>query len=62
MLRLNFEASAALVAFVISTAFILWPRPYLMLLFTFVAVPLFLMAGLFYLAHVVRELRRKDVL
>ena len=59
---LRFEAAAAIVAFAISVAFILSPTPYVMVLFTFVAVPLFAMVAAFYLAHVLRELRRKDVL
>ena len=61
-MRLRFEATAALVAFVISIVFILNPRPYPMLLFTFVAVPLFLVVATFYLGRVLAELRRKDVL
>ena len=59
---LRFEALAAIVAFAISMAFILSPGPYAMVLFTFVAVPLFVMVALFYLGQVARELRRKDVL
>ncbi len=59
---LRFEALLALVAFVLTGAFVMWPVPYLMVLFTFVAVPLFLIAALFYVGRVVRDLRKKDVL
>lgn len=59
---LKFEACAAVVAFVLSLAFILHPGPYQMVLFTFVAVPLFIMIAIFYLGHVLGELKRKEVL
>lgn len=61
-MKLRFEAVAAIVAFTLSIVFLVVPGPYQMVLFTFVAVPLFVMVGVFYLGHVVRELRRKDVL
>jgi hypothetical protein len=61
-MRLNFESWAALVAFVITIVFVVWPVPYLMVLFTFVAVPLFAIVALFYVARVLGELRKKDVL
>jgi hypothetical protein len=46
----------------LTLAFILWPRPYTMALFTFVAQPLYLIAAAFYLRRVLAELRKKEVL
>ena len=43
-------------------AILLSPGPYQMVLFTFVVVPLFAIAALFYLSRVFGELRKKDVL
>ena len=56
------EAWAAMVAFLITIAFILWPSPYLMALFAFFAQPLFLIVGLLYLRRVFKELKQKKVL
>jgi hypothetical protein len=59
---LKFESLAAAVAFGLSIWFLLSPGPYQMVLFTFVVVPLFAIAALFYLSRVFGELRQKDVL
>ncbi len=56
------EAWAAMVAFLITMAFILWPSPYLMALFAFFAQPLFLIVGLIYLRRVFKELKQRQVL
>ena len=56
------EAYAAILAFSITTVFILTPNPYWMALFAFVAQPLFALAAVKYLFKVFMELRKKDVL
>ena len=61
-MNLTVPAVGAIVAFVITTLFVLDPVPLLMALFTFVAQPLFLIVGLLYLGRVFTELRAKDVL
>ena len=61
-MNLTVQAVGAIVAFVITTLFVVYPRPLLMALFTFVAQPLFLIVGLMYLRRVFQELRAKDVL
>lgn len=59
---LAFEAGAVLTAFAITAVFVVWPSPLMMVLFTFVGVPLFLITAAFFVGRVVRELRTKDVL
>ena len=59
---LRVEAWAAIVAFVTTAAFIVWPTPYLMALFAFFAQPLFAIVAFLYLRRVFKELREKDVL
>jgi len=61
-MNLTVPAVGAIVAFVITTLFVVHPVPMLMALFTFVAQPLFLIVGLLYLGRVFTELREKDVL
>ena len=61
-MKLKVEAWAAIVAFVMTAAFIVWPSPYLMAVFIFLAQPLFLIVFILYLRRVFRELRKKDVL
>ena len=56
------EGWAAIIAFIVTAAFILWPTPNLMALFAFFAQPLFLIVFLLYLRRVFKELRRKQVL
>jgi hypothetical protein len=59
---LTFECLGCIAALLITTLFVVWPTPYLMVLFTFVAVPLFLIVALFFIGRVLRELRTRDVL
>ena len=61
-MNLTVQAAGALVAFAITTLFVVFPRPLLMALFTFVAQPLVAIVGLMYVGRVLRELREKDVL
>lgn len=56
------QAWAAIIAFIVTAAFILWPSPYFMALFAFFAQPLFLIVILLYLRRVFKELRGKQVL
>jgi hypothetical protein len=61
-MNLRVPALCAIAAFGISLAFILWPAPYQMALFSFFAQPLFAIVLLLYLRHVWKELRQKGVL
>jgi hypothetical protein len=61
-MNLNLPAILAIVAFAITTAFVVHPTPYLMLAFAFFAQPLFLIVVVLYLRRVFRELREKEVL
>ena len=61
MRQLQWEAWAAIVAFVIALVYIWVPGPYPMGAFTFIAQPLFLLALVSYAIKVLRELRKKDV-
>lgn len=61
-MKLSLPAYLAIVAFLITTTFVLYPTPYLMLAFAFFAQPLFLMVIVLYLRRVFRELREKEVL
>ncbi len=62
MSELRWEAWAALLAFLISLAYVWHPGPYLMGAFTFIAQPLFLVAFLGYAVKVLRELRHREVI
>ena len=61
-MNLSVQAVGAIIAFVITTLFVVHPSPVLMALFTFIAQPLFLIVALMYVRRVLRELREKDVL
>jgi cytochrome bd-type quinol oxidase subunit 2 len=61
-MKLELPAYLAIIAFGITTAFVLFPTPYLMLAFAFFAQPLFLMVVILYLRRVFRELREKEVI
>lgn len=61
MRELRVEAFGAIVAFLITLAFTLYPVPYLMGAFTFVAQPLFGIVGLLYVCRVVRELMQGGI-
>jgi hypothetical protein len=43
-------------------AFVIFPGPYEMAVFTFIAQPLFAVAAATYLVEVVRDLRRRQIL
>ena len=59
---LQWESWGAIIAFLISAAFIIHPGPYLMGAFTFIAQPLFVIVMVSYGIKVLRELRRRKVL
>ena len=61
-MRLTLPAVLAMIALAITTAFVIWPVPYLMLAFSFFAQPLILIVILLYFRRVFRELREKEVL
>jgi hypothetical protein len=61
-MNLKLPAVLAIVALLITMAFVLWPTPYLMLAFAFFAQPLFLIVIILYLRRVFRDLREKEVL
>ena len=61
-MNLRLEANMVIVATLISLAHMWFDSPYLMGAFVFIAQPLFLIAGLYYLRHVFRDLRRHDAL
>jgi hypothetical protein len=60
--ELRWQAWAATVAFAISLGYVWSPGPYWMGAFTFIAQPLFLVAGAGYAVMVFRDLRRHKVL
>lgn len=62
MRELRWEAAAAMLAFVISLGFVWNPGPYFMGAFTFIAQPLFVLAGLSYALKVIRDLKGQGVL
>jgi hypothetical protein len=62
MNRLRVEAGAAIVAFLITIVFNVYPGPYPMAAFTFIAQPLFAYAMLRYLWRVLGDLRARKVL
>ena len=61
-MRLKVPALLALVAFAITLWFVISPSPYPMVLFTFIAQPLFLIVAVLYVRQVFKELREKEVL
>jgi hypothetical protein len=60
-MNLRVEAGGAILAFMITALFVLWPQPYLMALFAFFAQPLYVIVVLLYLHRVFQELRAKSV-
>lgn len=62
MIRLYWESIAAQLGFVVTLIFIWVPGPYAMGAFTFIAQPLFMLAGASYGIKVLRELRQRRVL
>ena len=55
------EAAAAIVAFAISLGYIIYPGPYVMGAFIFIAQPLFVVAAAGYAVKVLRELKRHGI-
>jgi hypothetical protein len=55
---LRWEASCAILGFVLTQVFILVPGPYPMALFTFVAQPLFAIAAIGYIVKVISDLKK----
>jgi len=61
MRLLRWESYCAIVAFVMTLVFVLFPGPYEMAVFTFLAQPLFAFAGISYLSKVLADLRSRKV-
>jgi hypothetical protein len=61
-MNVRLPALLAIVALLITTAFVVYPSPYLMALFAFFAQPLFVIVAVLYLRRVFRELREKEVM
>ena len=59
MRLLRWECWCAVIAFVMTLAFVLVPGPYEMAVFTFLAQPLFAFAAISYLVKVLRDLRER---
>lgn len=59
---LSVECWTAILAFLITLGYVMWPGPYLMGAFVFVAQPLFLVAFIGYARRVIQELRSKKVM
>ena len=62
MRLLRWQSWCAIVAFTMTLAFVLFPGPYEMAVFTFIAQPLFAVAAIMYLVDVVRDLHRRQIL
>src|SRR5262249_52639928 len=62
LMGLRAPALLTILGFLLTLAFVWSPGPYLMAAFTFVAQPLFVIAALLYLRHVLIDLRDRDVL
>lgn len=62
MIRVHVEAWGTLAAFALTAWFLADPSPTPMALFVFIAQPLFVFCGLFYLRKVFRDLRSRRVL
>jgi hypothetical protein len=62
MSELHWEAWAAILAFIITLGYTLYPGPYLTGAFTFIAQPLFALAILGYAQKVLRDLKSRKVL
>lgn len=61
MRLLQWEAWCAIVAFLLTLAFLLVPGPYPMALFTFIAQPLFAIVAIGYLLKVRADLRQRGL-
>ena len=61
MRLLHWESCCAIVAFLMTLAFVLFPGPYEMAVFTFLAQPLFALAAVSYLFKVLADLRGRRV-
>lgn len=62
MSELKWEAWAAILAFVITLCYTIYPGPYFMGAFTFIAQPLFGIAILNYALRVFRDLKKRKVI
>ena len=62
MSELRWEAWATLLAFILTLAYTLYPGPYFMGAFTFIAQPLFVLAILGYAQKVFRDLKKRKVI
>ena len=62
MRLLQWESCCAIMAFLMTLAFVLFPGPYEMAVFTFLAQPLFAFAAFSYLVKVLRDLRERKVM
>lgn len=62
MRLLRWQGWCAIVAFVMTLTFVLFPGPYPMAIFTFIAQPLFGFAAVSYMIEVIRELHEKEIL
>jgi hypothetical protein len=61
MRLLRWECWCAIIAFLMTLAFVLFPGPYEMAIFTFLAQPLFAIAAISYLWKVLADLRSRKV-
>jgi len=61
MRLLRWECWCATIAFFMTLAFILFPGPYEMAIFTFLAQPLFIIAAVSYLWNVLADLKSRKV-
>lgn len=62
MSELRWEAWAIIIALIITMAYTIYPGPYCMGAFTFIAQPLFGVAVLNYILRVYRDLRKRHVI
>ena len=62
MKLLRWESCCAIMAFLMTLAFVLFPGPYEMAVFTFLAQPLFAFAAISYFVKVLRDLRERNVM
>ena len=60
-MNLRVEAGGAILAFIITGLFVVWPNPYFMALFCFLAQPLYVIVIVLYLHRVFQELRAKGI-
>ncbi|MDP6153101.1 MAG: hypothetical protein QF785_06955, partial [Phycisphaeraceae bacterium] len=62
IVNLRIEAWCLIAAFLMTAVFLVYPGPYQMVLFVFIAQPLFAIAIVMYSVKVLRELGKKGVL